>query len=578
MAYDVRKLPRDLLQRLDAAGRGASTDEYPALSCEGTLGKWFLLVPGLVLAAGPCFYIYDYWRMLPLDEMIGCTLACSLGMWMVASAVGRLVRYYRASPRPVMVLGKDSLAVVEEVGGAADIVPLASIEKILVRNASVATVRFKDLPDRIYIPTASGPPVVGFFEEVLKRRLAALQNPLPEDSPESWKAAAERARAAYPATWSPPTLWGRHLAVLATGLGLAAAAIFLTWRQVGLRIAVERFESARESDTVKSWKSWLEEAMHASRVLAPAARLPFSVKGKYPYGRDYTHVMLRTTPFEANLVTGLARYEELCLQEALGSGAAKPLREYLEDFPAPAFRAEAEAALRKLYQQAEARYLDAAAAQSVSPAAREGMQALLHALASDHVTAEKVGVSFLPVAGLEGGAIEESVRQATGATTVYPVGPSFTKAANEARHSRIVSSFNQGLSKVVGDLFELEERPLEAPGPRILVGYTVKPSGAHFYSKSQEELPMAKRDLYVGIVVLFSCTIQTPPAGEVAPQDPAQGHAVGILATPAPNFSVSASRHVSMQQAVYDRMAETAFDEFAKRVAQTYGIGALGGG
>lgn len=570
MAYELDKLPTELQDRLVRAGRGEDPKECPALALEGTVGKWILTVVGLLVGLAPCLYVLDYRRMLPFDETMGCLVVHFLGMWMFTSGVGRLRRYKAARVQPVMVLGSHDLMVYEERGGLVEILPLASIERVFIRNQASARIDRRDLPSLLLIPHGN---LGVFFEEMQRRRQAAIEAPLAEGAPGNWHSAAENSGAKPGVDWKAPSRGALHLRVLATGALAAFVVFFAAWRHVAMRVAVDRFEYAQEEDTIQSWKSWLKLALRSSEVLAPAEKFPLSVKGKWPYGRDHTHPVLATTPFVENLEKGLARYDQLCWAEAEAAGTAGALRGYLEDFPAPAQEDAAVAALRDLYRDAEERYLAGAA--GVPEPAREGMKDLLRVLATDHFESEKVGVSFLPVKGVEGGAIETLVKANTGAKVVHPVGPSFTQKANEGRHSKIVGSLNRGIQKVVGDLFELEERPLDAPGPRILVGYEVKFSGNHFFSKSQASLPMAERELYVGIVVLFTCSIQTPAPGEVASQDPKEGHPVHIQASPAMDFRVRGSRYSSMERMVYDRMAETAFDEFSTKVAETYGIGAL---
>jgi hypothetical protein len=572
MAYELEKLPVELQDRLARAGRGEDLEECPAMPLEGTVGKWILTVLGLVFGLAPCVYILDYRSMLPFDETSGCFVTSFLGMWMLSSGIGRLRRYKAAKVKPVAVLGRNDLMVYEERGGLVDVTRLADIVGIVITRNHLVRVNRKERPALVLVPGTNSDI---FFQELQRRRAQAMEQPVAEGGPGDWYGAAERAGASPSMAWNRPWQWGLHFRVLATGLLATCVVIFSAWRQVGMYVAVTRFEDARAEDSVESWQRWLKSAMRASEVLAPHDRLPLSVKGKWPYGRDFTHWMLWSTPFAANLEVALTRYEELSWEEARAENSPEVLRGYLGDFPTPAHLEEAEAALRKLYAAAEARYMEGAT--SVPAGAREGMRALLHSLAADHVMTEKLGVSFLPVAGVEGGAIEAAVKASTGAKVVYPVGPSFTQEANEGRHTKIVSSLNSGFRRVVADLFELEERPLDAAGPRVLVGYEVQFSGDHFFSKSQASLPMNERELYVGIQVLFTCSIQVPAPGEVASQDPEEGHPVRILARPAPDFRVSGSRYSSMQRMVYDRMAETAFEEFSSKIAATYGIGALSG-
>jgi hypothetical protein len=111
------------------------------------------------------------------------------------------------------------------------------------------------------------------------------------------------------------------------------------------------------------------------------------------------------------------------------------------------------------------------------------------------------------------------------------------------------------------------------PGPRFLVRYRVLPSGTTYTKKSENELPAADRQVFIGIHIDFDFTLQVPgAAGASLEDDPEKGHRFSMTAKPPMSFSVSGRS--AGDHAVYDQMAETAFNEFEQKLVRAYGFGA----
>jgi hypothetical protein len=253
------------------------------------------------------------------------------------------------------------------------------------------------------------------------------------------------------------------------------------------------------------------------------------------------------------------------------NGKASAYRKFRADFPKAPQAEQARERLYKLYAEAEERYL--ATAKNAIPEAGKGMKALLARLRDkgDPI----VWVNFMPAEGLEGAAIERAISKATGSPNVEPVGPSFTPERNRTREGRIVRAMRASFGKIFSDdLFELKEAHKAEPGPRFLVRYKVVGAGEddYYYSRSEESLPLAQRRLFVGIAIDFDFTLQVTEEDQIAEDDPTKGHRFFMRAVPAPNFTVYGSASAG-RAAVYDKMADTAFEQFEKGLANAYGVG-----
>lgn len=571
MKFDVDRLPRGLKEMLAAAGKGQAPEGGLAFSLEGFGGKIFMVVLGVAAAAAPALYLNDYWSIRPFDEVMTVTAACTLGCWILLSGLGRILGLVRAAVRPCLVIGRTHLAMVEEVGGPVEIVGLADLQRVVLNKntGGVALLRGEQ--------PALKPDVGGAGEQVasaVAARIAALQAaPAPSGGPDDWAHEAQGARAEARAPSGGLTSWLYSLTIFALAVVLAVAGIWQVWMAQTTRNVERQWERVKDKTEAEDWARYIKDRYRVADELLTKDMLPpdLAEEARWRYKKG-TKIVLRRTRTLEYFQEALKRYDTLRFQEAAAGSKAGPLRAYLRNHPEGAHVAEAREALAERYRSALEKYVNTASGEGASEQLVEGMKRLFDHLREGDPLDSTVGIAFLPPKGLESGEIEKKMLAETGAKSVHPVGPSFTQKQNEGREHRIVESMNSALQRVVGDLFEVEKVELDAPGPRFLVQFAVAGSGSHYYSKSQAEKPMSERDLFVGIFVIFRCTLQIPEGDAAAPADPAEGYGWATIATPAMNFSVSSRGGRSFERAVYDRMAETAFGAFSQKLSVALGM------
>ena len=374
-------------------------------------------------------------------------------------------------------------------------------------------------------------------------------------------------------TWAEQTAWRR---AQAKGDAEAYSSYVYTIMQRHQPLAEERVDEDAARRASKAYRAApllgpMREGLHrwSIRAKQPGER------ASQPWKPDLSGLLDRFTPVREHVAAADAAYDDARFQEATAAGTASALRIYRMELAGGRHVDAARDALRALYREAEQRYAELIAGGQADPASSAGIQALLAHLREQDVDALVVPVCFLPVAGLEGGAIEQAIRDETGGKVV-PVSPVFTAERNAKRERGVVQRMDKALRAVVGDLFELRlSDPAEARNrARFLVQHEVLPTGAIYQARSQDELPVAERTLFVGIAVAFTCSVQVPADGAPLADDPGQGHRFTLLAKPAPSFSADRGARTLEQSGdlVYGTMVQTAFADFERALIESYGL------
>lgn len=239
------------------------------------------------------------------------------------------------------------------------------------------------------------------------------------------------------------------------------------------------------------------------------------------------------------------------------AGTAAALRDYRAQFARGRHTKEARIALEALYSKAEADYDARVAERKADATAAAGIKALLAALREEGVDQTKVPVSFQPVTGVAGEAVELASKAKAGAAKVAPVAPAFAGEQSAARESAVVEALNSGLADVVGDLFRLELRPAdETRGElRILISTQVRATGEVHTAEDQAKLPPAQRTVHAGLEIVFKATVQVPGS---------KGVPFTFTGKPAPKFAPGTD--------AVDAMATQAFDEFRGALLKAHGL------
>jgi hypothetical protein len=602
MYYRPDQLPADLKTLLRGLSRGKTLEGHATLGLEGYLFPVLrLLVGALVLGFSLYTVARGSWELRSDEATLHAVLG-AVGGALVLNALFRVLRLLFSGIKPAMVVNR--LCVAATRGGSSPVL-VARLADLKWKHGGVTSHKITlELPDGSHVyrsPLFSD----GFgFATRLSGRNAAEGTP-----EEDWVARLEEA--GVEGAPRGPGWAGRFLraalvmvAGAVLGYGVALHARVIRYQNVEARYWRD-CESGRDAEyTCGKYVRWAEpfqtnlldkryddiEGMYreyeawkkstASMRLGPPRDRMRRYEGVYrmkqrgdsPRGEPY----LRHTPLAEHAPLALERYDDASFEKIRDSRLAESFREYLRDWPKGRNRDAARERLRGLYRVATERYQKMVAGRPTTPEAVQGMLALLEHLRQEDPVTPKVPICFLPVSGLEGGKIEELVAALTGSEKVHPVEPAFTAAANKRRNGLVVGYIDRALKRVVGDLFVPEWWAPEAvrDRPRFLVHYEVKATGRAYGVTSEESLPPAERNQYVGIAIEFDFTIQVPEDGGSLTDDPEEGHRFGFVARPAPNFSVAGATSPEVfARKVYDRMAETAFDEFTRKLAAAYGMG-----
>jgi hypothetical protein len=287
---------------------------------------------------------------------------------------------------------------------------------------------------------------------------------------------------------------------------------------------------------------------------------------RYDGASDYDYYLHRG-PLQWHAAEAIKRKDDSAFKDAVRARTAGALRTYRQNYPTGLHRDEARDAIRALYAAAETAYLEKSA--KAIPAAHEGMKALLAHLRDEDKPV--VRICFAPAEGIDGKDIEAAIALDSGSKHVHPVGPSFSAEANAGRETRIIGIMGASLNKVFSDdLFQLQRSTPEEPGARFFVKYKVIGGTDVYTMRSEVNLPKADRQVWVGIQINFTFSLQVPGSSHLPDADPLKGYAFAMTATPAPNFTVSGANPSPSD--VYDRMVETAFQEFEVNLANAYGL------
>jgi tetratricopeptide (TPR) repeat protein len=260
--------------------------------------------------------------------------------------------------------------------------------------------------------------------------------------------------------------------------------------------------------------------------------------------------------------------ERATWQDAQFGARANGMRRYLARYPQGPHAAEAKARLSQIYEDAKARYLQ----QVPSAPGRQALADVLDAL-KDAPSAEvlvrytaRVELDDLPSEPLQDG------------TTPIPPERAFSAAQNRLREASITRNLADAFGRLLPtDVISLGHegvygspsrtwrrragQPAQAAAPSVIfdVTYTISPSGQMYRSTSD-------RSALHGVQIAWVLQIRTPAAA-------ARGEApytVELTSQPMPSIRYMRSGYDD-SIVPYTKMAESAFGEFGRKVAEVFG-------
>ncbi len=236
-------------------------------------------------------------------------------------------------------------------------------------------------------------------------------------------------------------------------------------------------------------------------------------------------------------------------------------RDYVAAFPSGAHAAEAKERISAWYDRAISQYQERA---GTTTAGSKAIVAVLEALKASGATA--VNVTY-------DSAIDFSATKRFGEQGITAADPAFTAAENKSRESSITAALRDSFSNVVGsDIIDFDDggyhysydytnhRTRERKkGPiTFAIKYRVGPSGTIYESTTS-----ASRKFY-GILFEWSLTITDDKGATL--------FATQLSSAPAKNIHYTTTGYVQSDILPYTKMAESAFEEFGRKLAGDFGI------
>lgn len=236
-------------------------------------------------------------------------------------------------------------------------------------------------------------------------------------------------------------------------------------------------------------------------------------------------------------------------------------RDYVDSFPSGKHAAEAKARIAGMYDRAIAQY--SARAGSTS-AGSKAIVTVLHAL--EESDARAVTVTY-------DSSIDFSAIKAAGERGITDAEPAFSASENKSRERAITQAMRDAFGRVVGyDIIDFDDgaarysydyvnhrqREKKAAPVTFAIKYRVGPSGTVYESTTG-----SKRKFY-GILFDWQLAITDAKGAEL--------YKTQLSSAPAKNIRYTTYGAVQSDILPYTKMAESAFDEFGRKLAGDFGV------
>jgi hypothetical protein len=233
---------------------------------------------------------------------------------------------------------------------------------------------------------------------------------------------------------------------------------------------------------------------------------------------------------------------------ALSRATASSLRQYLRDDRNRLFRIAAEKSLKGLYDEYIAK-LSKATGDKVAVAALHDILVYLrdhdqYVVLMDFHSSSQLQES--PETGL----------------SIRPIASVFDSAGRSALEGEVSNSINKGFAGMFpADIVTIGELSSAVAAPALRVDYSYSNSNYVYYPSSQKDLPLEKRTLYYGLKIDWRIQVVIPSRNATTIEV--------VQSEPADTFDYAEGSTDAM---IYQRMAETAFQDLSSRINKSMGL------
>jgi hypothetical protein len=233
---------------------------------------------------------------------------------------------------------------------------------------------------------------------------------------------------------------------------------------------------------------------------------------------------------------------------------AAAYRTYLQTHAAGRWKAEADIRVTALYDASAKRYLNSRSSRFDTRASDSVIDLLNYAKATQNYS---VSIAFLRHNQIPSN-VEEQLKRTFEVTNILSMGDSFSDKNMQSRENRILDAIKAAFKVVIPeDILEFKDSQFKENGAAFLVAYTVSAGESLYYHDEDSNMPKYSRPFYPGIFIDWNFEIRLPSKGS--------SYQFTLKSQPASRFSSSVS-------AVYDAMAQSAFDDFKSELVRRLGL------
>jgi hypothetical protein len=165
--------------------------------------------------------------------------------------------------------------------------------------------------------------------------------------------------------------------------------------------------------------------------------------------------------------------------------------------------------------------------------------------------------------------IEDQLRRQFEVTNVLSIGDSFSDQRMQWREQQILSSVTSAFKSVIPeDILEFADSGGAEQSVAFIINYKVKSGKSLYFRDTDSQIDPYSRPYYPGIYLSWDFEIRVPSQ---------QGYRFTLESKPASQIQYAYS-YGSETATVYDRMAESAFDDFRHELVKRLGLNAASAG
>jgi hypothetical protein len=327
-------------------------------------------------------------------------------------------------------------------------------------------------------------------------------------------------------------------------------------------------------DKLKTWGSSTSEAakrgdldyfmkhddfyeIHATRSKASASR-------RY-------HIKRWAIAFGIALISGVAvtafadqlnRYfdDKKSWDDASVNNRVSAYRKYLDNHPSGRWMLEANRRIQSQYDQSSLQYQNYRSRGFDRGASDAVLGILTYAKQTQHY---RVRVAFERHNEIPSN-VEEQLKNQFGVTNVLSIGDAFSDDRMQSREQQILSSVTSAFRTVIPeDVLDFSDSGQAEGGVVFLITYKVKSGKSLYFRDSDAQISPYSRPYYPGIYLNWDFEIRIPSEQ--------RGYRFTLESNPASEFRYAYSYN-SETATIYDRMAESAFDDFQRELVKRLGL------